>query len=106
MRHFLPAITDCKIRLAPVVGGSIVKDHFAEIKQQNDRCGFFGVCDMNSQALEGADASTGSKPFKNLTDMLVQCNAEAIIPTTPSDCVRSMQSAPHRRIVMALQKSR
>jgi UDP-N-acetyl-2-amino-2-deoxyglucuronate dehydrogenase len=84
LRSFPAAITDRKIRFALVGCGRIAKNHFASMKQHEDRCELVGVCDINSQALEEAVSATGAKPFKSLKDMLEGCDADVFILTTPS----------------------
>ncbi|MET3134743.1 UDP-N-acetyl-2-amino-2-deoxyglucuronate dehydrogenase [Oxalobacteraceae bacterium GrIS 1.11] len=84
MRHFPAAITNRKIRFALIGCGRIAKNHFDAIKQHSEHCELVGVCDINSSALEAAASATGAKPYKNLTDMLAGCDADAFILTTPS----------------------
>lgn len=84
MHHFPAPITDRKIRFALVGCGRIAKNHFGAIKQHSKRCELVGVCDINPQALEESASTTGATPYKNLTEMLAQCDADAFILTTPS----------------------
>jgi UDP-N-acetyl-2-amino-2-deoxyglucuronate dehydrogenase len=84
MRHFPSPITDRKIRFALVGCGRIAKNHFGAIKQHTDRCELVGVCDVNADALGNAATLTGARPFRSLTEMLGECNADAYILTTPS----------------------
>ncbi len=84
MRNFPPAITDRKIRFALVGCGRIAQNHFAAIKQHESRCELVAVCDIDSQALECAVATTGARPYKNLAEMLTDCDVDAVILTTPS----------------------
>lgn len=83
--HFYPApIIDRKIRFALVGCGRIAQNHFASIKDHLDKAELAGVCDINPIALAEAVKITGAKPFKTLTEMLVGCDADLYILTTPS----------------------
>ena len=84
MRHFPPAVIGRKIRFALVGCGRIAKNHFGAIKHHRERCELVGICDINSRALEEAVIATAATPYKSLTDMLAQCEADAFILTTPS----------------------
>lgn len=84
MRHFPAPITGRKIRFALVGCGRIAKNHFAAIKQHSDRAELVGVCDIDPKALEDAVATTGAKPYRSLSQMLDECEADAFILTTPS----------------------
>jgi UDP-N-acetyl-2-amino-2-deoxyglucuronate dehydrogenase len=83
--HFYPApIIDRKIRFALVGFGRIAQNHFTSIKYHSDKAELVGVCDINPEALSEAVKITGAKPYKNLTEMLVGCDADVFILTTPS----------------------
>ncbi|MES2150749.1 MAG: Gfo/Idh/MocA family oxidoreductase [Pseudomonadota bacterium] len=84
MRNFSPVITNRKIRFALVGCGRIATNHFNAIVQHEQRCELVGVCDIDPRALEKAAASTGARPYATLTDMLAQCDADAVIVATPS----------------------
>lgn len=77
-------IVDRKIRFALVGCGRIAQNHFASIKDHADKAELVGVCDINAAALAEAVKITAAKPFKNLTEMLVGCDADVFILTTPS----------------------
>ncbi len=84
MYHYPNPITNRKIRFALVGCGRIAQNHFAAINQYPDRAELVGVCDIDSLALEAAAKATGAQPFKTLTDMLKNCDADVYILTTPS----------------------
>ena len=84
MRQFAAPITDRKIRFALVGCGRIAKNHFAAIKQHDDRAELVSVCDIDAKALEIATNLTGAKPFSNLSSMLADTAADIVILTTPS----------------------
>jgi UDP-N-acetyl-2-amino-2-deoxyglucuronate dehydrogenase len=84
MRQFAPAILDRKIRFALVGCGRIASNHFSAILQHKDRCELVGVCDIDRRKLEEAAGNTGARPYATLTDMLANCNADAVIVATPS----------------------
>jgi UDP-N-acetyl-2-amino-2-deoxyglucuronate dehydrogenase len=84
MYHLSPPIISRKIRFALVGCGRIAQNHFASIKHHNAHAELVGVCDINPLALDAAVKTTGAKPYKNLSDMLAQCDADAFILTTPS----------------------
>jgi UDP-N-acetyl-2-amino-2-deoxyglucuronate dehydrogenase len=84
MYHFSPPITNRKIRFALVGCGRIAQNHFASIKHHESRAELAGVCDIDSAALDAAVKTTGAKPYKTLTEMLANCDADAFILTTPS----------------------
>jgi UDP-N-acetyl-2-amino-2-deoxyglucuronate dehydrogenase len=54
------------------------------MQQHGDDCELVGVCDLNSQALEQAAELTGAKPYRSLPALLAQCDADAVVLTTPS----------------------
>ncbi|PKO54382.1 MAG: oxidoreductase [Betaproteobacteria bacterium HGW-Betaproteobacteria-2] len=84
MYHFLPPITDRKIRFALVGCGRIAQNHFEAIKQHGDRAELVGVCDVDATALAAAVKTTGATGFSSLKEMLANCDADAFILTTPS----------------------
>lgn len=84
MYHYPAPITDRKIRFALVGCGRIAQNHFAAIKQHSDRAELVAVCDIDPVALAEAVKTTSAKPFKTLTDMLADCDADVFILTTPS----------------------
>ena len=84
MRHYPAPITERKIRFALVGFGRIAQNHFTSIKYHSDKAELVGVCDINPEALSEAVKITGAKPYKNLTEMLVGCDADVFILTTPS----------------------
>lgn len=84
MHHFLPPITDRKIRFALVGCGRIAQNHFAAIKHHKENAELVGVCDINPDSLAEAAQATGATPYKTLKEMLAKCNADAFILATPS----------------------
>lgn len=84
MHKFPASITDRKIRFALVGCGRIAQNHFASIKQHEAHAELVGVCDVNPTALAEAVNTTGAKGFCSLTEMLVGCDADVFILTTPS----------------------
>jgi UDP-N-acetyl-2-amino-2-deoxyglucuronate dehydrogenase len=84
MRTYPPAVSGRKIRFALVGCGRIAANHFNAIKQHAERCELVGVCDIDPHKLEEAALSTGATPYRNLTDMLARCDADAFIVCTPS----------------------
>lgn len=84
MRHFQAPITDRKIRFALVGCGRIAQNHFAALKQHEDRAELVSVCDIDPVALEKATKLTGAKPFSNLDKLLADTTADIVILTTPS----------------------
>jgi UDP-N-acetyl-2-amino-2-deoxyglucuronate dehydrogenase len=84
MRYFPPAVLDRRIRFALVGCGRIATNHFNAIAQHGSRCELVGVCDVNQEALAAAALATGARPYRNLTDMLARCDADAFIICTPS----------------------
>lgn len=84
MRHDLSKDTDRKIRFALVGCGRIAKNHFAAIAHHADRCELVGVCDIDSRAVEEAVRITGARAYRSLSALLTDCNADAVILTTPS----------------------
>lgn len=84
MRHFPAPITDRKIRFALVGCGRIAQNHFASLKQHNERAELVSVCDISPKALEAAINLTGAKPFSSLNSMLADTTADIVVLTTPS----------------------
>ncbi len=84
MRNFPSPITDRRIRLGLVGCGRIAANHFNAIACHADRCELVGVCDVDSDAMARAAASTGARPFRTLTDMLAKSNVDAVVIATPS----------------------
>ena len=73
-----------KVRFALVGCGRISRNHLAALKQHARYCEVAGVCDMDSQAREKAADLTGARAYKDLQAMLADCDADAVILTTPS----------------------
>lgn len=84
MRHFPPPITGRKIRFALVGCGRIAANHFLAMKTHAERADLVAVCDLDPQALNAAVSETQANPFTNLTALLKDTVADAIILTTPS----------------------
>lgn len=73
-----------KVRFALAGCGRIAGNHFAALERHKDMCELAGVCDTDSRALEEASYRTGARPYRNLAGMLDDCQADAVILTTPS----------------------
>jgi UDP-N-acetyl-2-amino-2-deoxyglucuronate dehydrogenase len=84
MRSFPAPITSRKIRFALIGCGRIAHNHFNAIAQHRDRCELVGVCDIDPQALSEGAGNTGATGYATLTEMLAQCNADAVVVCTPS----------------------
>jgi UDP-N-acetyl-2-amino-2-deoxyglucuronate dehydrogenase len=84
MRNFPAPITSRKIRFALIGCGRIAHNHFNAIAQHRDRCELVGVCDIDPQALGEGAGNTGATAYATLTEMLAQCNADAVVVCTPS----------------------
>ncbi|MGZ8356843.1 MAG: Gfo/Idh/MocA family protein [Telluria sp.] len=84
MRNFPPAVLDRPIRFALVGCGRIAANHFGAIEQHRERCELVGVADVDQGALKEAARKTGAKPYASLAQMLDQCDADAVIVSTPS----------------------
>lgn len=84
MHNFSAPITGRKVRFALVGCGRIAKNHFAAIAQHHERCELVAVCDDDPVALAQASESTGAVPYATLTELLANCDADAVILATPS----------------------
>lgn len=84
MANFARGLKERKIRFALVGCGRIARNHFDALKRHAEHAELVGVCDTDSQALEDAMALTGAEPYKDLSNMLRDCEADAVIVTTPS----------------------
>lgn len=84
MRIFPPPITDRKIRFALAGCGRIAQNHFAALKQHDDRAELVAVCDVDSSSLASAASLTGAKGYSSLSAMLKGADADIVVLTTPS----------------------
>lgn len=84
MRKFPAPILDRKIRYAIVGCGRIAQNHIAALHKHADRAEIAAVCDIDADALAAAVATTGAKPFHDLTTLLRESDADVIVLTTPS----------------------
>ena len=84
MNHFPKPITTRKIRFALIGCGRIAQNHFAAIEYHKDNAELVGVCDIDKIALDEAVKKTGAKAYDSLEEMLVSCEADVVILTTPS----------------------
>jgi UDP-N-acetyl-2-amino-2-deoxyglucuronate dehydrogenase len=82
--HAPQTIRDRKIRFALVGCGRISKNHFEAIAKHAENAELVGICDIDSNALEQAAASTGAPSYASLDRLLKQCDADVVILTTPS----------------------
>ncbi len=62
MLSYPPPVTDRKIRFALAGCGRIARNHFAALREHDDRCALMGVCDIDQSLLEEAVAATGARP--------------------------------------------
>jgi len=100
MRHYPAPITDRKIRFALVGCGRIATNHFAALRQHQDRAQLVGVCDVDPRALDRAVSAIGASAYSDLETMLRECDADAFIVTTPSglhpeQAIRIAQAGHH-----------
>lgn len=84
MLTYPPKIKDRKIRFALVGCGRISKNHLSAIQSYADDAEIVAVCDTNKGALEKTAAEAQAKPYRSLTDMLKDTNADIVALTTPS----------------------
>jgi UDP-N-acetyl-2-amino-2-deoxyglucuronate dehydrogenase len=84
MRQYPPPITGRRIRFALVGCGRIAANHFAALRQHQDRAELVGVCDVDPRALDRAASSTAAPGYAGLDALLRDCDADAVIVTTPS----------------------
>ena len=84
MNHFPKPITTRKIRFALLGCGRIAQNHFAAIEYHKDNAELVGVCDIDKIALDEAVKKTGAKSYDSLEEMLVSCESDVVILTTPS----------------------
>lgn len=84
MRKFSDSITTRKIRFALAGCGRISSNHINALKEHADRAELVGVCDVDPNALNKAVSKTNAKPYDNLSDLLKNSDADAIILATPS----------------------
>ncbi len=97
-----PFIKDRKIRFALVGCGRISANHFDALDKHTDRAELVGVCDIEAEALAGAEARTGAPGFKSLDAMLAGTDADIVILATPSGvhATQTVQVAAAGRHVM------
>jgi UDP-N-acetyl-2-amino-2-deoxyglucuronate dehydrogenase len=84
MLNFSATPIDREIRFALVGCGRISRNHFEAIKGNGARCTLVGVCDVDPRAREDAAEVTGAVPYRRLPDLLADCDADAVVLTTPS----------------------
>ena len=77
-------IRDRKLRLALVGCGRIAQNHFAAIRQHDERVELVAVCDVKPEALASAVANTGAAGFTSLDDLLAGSEADLVVLATPS----------------------
>lgn len=100
MHHYSAPILDRKIRFALVGCGRIANNHFEALRQHHDRAELAGVCDVDPRALDRAASLTGATAYASLDQMLQDCEADAVIVTTPSglhpeQAIRIAQAGRH-----------
>jgi UDP-N-acetyl-2-amino-2-deoxyglucuronate dehydrogenase len=84
MRRYCKPINNRKVRFALAGCGRISSNHFDAINKHSERAELVGICDVDSNALEKAVSQTKAKPYENITDLIKDTDADAIILTTPS----------------------
>ena len=77
-------VTGRPIRLALAGCGRIAESHINAIRQHAASCELVGVCDPNVQSAEQVAAATGAGLYRDLSDMLSRCVADAVVLATPS----------------------
>ena len=77
-------IRDRKLRLALVGCGRIAQNHFAAIRQHDERVELVAVCDVKPEALAAAVVATGAAGFTSLDDLLAGSEADLVVLATPS----------------------
>jgi UDP-N-acetyl-2-amino-2-deoxyglucuronate dehydrogenase len=77
-------IQDRKIRFALVGCGRISANHFAAIKQHQERAELVAVCDHRPEALDSAVQQTGAQGFASLDALLAGSDADIVVLATPS----------------------
>jgi len=97
-----PFIADRKIRFAVVGCGRISANHFDALAKHAERAELVAVCDVDPAALNAAEARTGVKGFRSLTELLAGCDADVVILSTPSGlhAEQAVQAAAAGRHVM------
>ncbi|NEX64042.1 Gfo/Idh/MocA family protein [Noviherbaspirillum galbum] len=88
------------IRFALVGCGRISANHFSALKQHAGECELVGVCDIDGRALEMAAEITRARPYRSMEHLLADCDADAVILTTPSglhssQAIRVAQAGKH-----------
>jgi UDP-N-acetyl-2-amino-2-deoxyglucuronate dehydrogenase len=79
-----PFVRDRKIRFALVGCGRISANHFDALDRHQDRAELVGVCDIDAEALAGAQGRTGAPGFRSLDALLAGTDADVVILSTPS----------------------
>jgi UDP-N-acetyl-2-amino-2-deoxyglucuronate dehydrogenase len=79
-----PFVRDRKIRFALVGCGRISGNHFDALAKHAERAELVGVCDIDPEALERAEARTGAPGFRTLDALLAGTDADIVILATPS----------------------
>ncbi len=77
-------IRDRKLRLALVGCGRIAQNHFAAIRQHDERVELVAVCDVKPEALAAAVVATGATGFTSLDDLLAGSETDVVVLATPS----------------------
>lgn len=104
MTPFPPSTTlvprESKVRFALVGCGRIAQNHFKAIQHHGNQCELVGVCDVHSERLERAVEATGARPYRSMEQLLAQCEADAVILSTPSglhpsQAVRAARAGRH-----------
>ncbi|MFW5750123.1 MAG: Gfo/Idh/MocA family protein [Planctomycetota bacterium] len=77
-------IVDRRIRFALVGCGRISANHFAALREHDERTELVGVCDVDPAALAAATVATGVPGFDSLSGLLAGSDADVVVLATPS----------------------
>lgn len=80
-------LLDRKVRFALIGCGRIAQNHFEAVKKHADRAELVAVADVDATALAQAEAKTGARGFKSLTELLAaraELGIDCVVLTTPS----------------------
>lgn len=84
MRHYLPTISDRKIRIAVVGCGRISKNHFGSIEAHSDHLELVAVCDIDPETLEHHSKQYDVPGYRNMVEMLENEQLDLVALCTPS----------------------
>jgi UDP-N-acetyl-2-amino-2-deoxyglucuronate dehydrogenase len=87
MRQSHSLVKDRKVRFALIGCGRIAQNHFEAVKKHADRAELVAVADIDATALAEAEAKTGARGFRSLTELLAaraELGIDCVVLTTPS----------------------